>query len=158
VGKQSVVAGARQVPAPLQSGVPDSMPFWQKLAPHAKACVGKAHADRFVPLHAPAHAPVPTHAGRPARGAPELATHVPALPASSHASHCPEHAVSQHSPPTQKPLAHCDNRLQGVPGASLGTQTPAEQYSAVAQSVSATQPPAQITSPGSQPLAPQSCC
>jgi hypothetical protein len=70
-------------------------------------------AVRSTPLHVPPQMASPPHAGRlvplAACGASRFGTgeHVPALFVTSHASHCPLHAWSQHTPSTQYPLVHC---------------------------------------------------
>jgi hypothetical protein len=65
---------------------------------------GSPHLVRSEPLHCALHAPVPTHAVRVPRGAPLTAMHVPTLPATLHASHCPVHSVSQHTPSAHFPV------------------------------------------------------
>jgi hypothetical protein len=81
------------------------VPTWQ---PAAVQVVGLVHVSRLTPLHVPAHEPVPVHAARGITGVPVTALHVPTRPGSAHASHCPLHAVSQHTPSTQLPERHCE--------------------------------------------------
>jgi hypothetical protein len=57
----------------------------------------------------------PAHAGRVPCGLPEIGEQVPVAVGTSHASHCPVHAVLQHTPSTQKPLAHESFVVHGVP-------------------------------------------
>jgi hypothetical protein len=71
--------------------------------------------------------PSAAQAARVPWGAPEAAVQVPALPATSQASHCPLQEVSQQKPSTHWPVAHSLAAPQAVPWASLGTQAPEEQ-------------------------------
>lgn len=62
----------------------------QLAAAHTVEMPGYApHAVRFEPSHCALQAPEPPHAVRAPCGGPETATHVPALPPTSHASHSP---------------------------------------------------------------------
>jgi hypothetical protein len=73
---------------------------------HSVVESGYAHAFRSVPPQLPTHfVPAPPHAGLPLRGVPVIGMHVPTE--TLHASHCPWHAVSQHTPSTQWPDWHC---------------------------------------------------
>jgi hypothetical protein len=78
-------------------------PSWQYAVPHDVAEPGTVHAVRLEPLQKPPQAPVPAQAGRPARGMPWIATHVPIEPAWLHDSHWPVQAVLQQTPSTQCP-------------------------------------------------------
>ncbi len=63
----------------------------------------------FLPSHVAPQAvppPVPPHADRVPWGDPMTALHLPTEPLTSHAWHCPAHAVSQHTPSTQLPEPH----------------------------------------------------
>ena len=57
----------------------------------------------------------PTHAALVPCGFPEIGEQLPVAVARSHASHCPEHALLQQTPSTQKPLAHESFEVQAVP-------------------------------------------
>jgi hypothetical protein len=78
-----------------------------QLDPHGVPLV-YAQAVLFAPSHVPSHAvPAPLHAPCAPCGAPVIVLHVPIDPATSHASHCPVHAVAQQMSSTQKPpFAH----------------------------------------------------
>jgi hypothetical protein len=129
-------------------------PLAQKSTPHTVDEEGIEHAARVVPSHTPPQTPAAAHAARPPRGLPLTGLHTPAL---SHASHWPVHAVSQHTPSTQLPFAHCEAAPQAAPPARFATQMPPEQNSAAAQSVSAVQLPSQRVPAIRQPTAPQLC-
>jgi hypothetical protein len=67
------------------------------------------HAVRVEPSHlvfAQSFASSMSHAGRTPWGLPVAGVHVPSLPFTSQASHCPSQARSQHTPSTQWPEAH----------------------------------------------------
>jgi hypothetical protein len=103
--------GAAQVPAPSQrelaiQSVPSHFAGAQVTALSA---MKPTHLVGSVALHvlAAQAAPAPSsHAVRAPWGAPFTGMHLPTLPSTSHASHCPSHAVSQHTPSTQLPLPH----------------------------------------------------
>jgi hypothetical protein len=59
-------------------------------------------------------APLPPHAERAPCGMPSTAVHLPTLPPTSQAWHCPPHALSQHTPSTQLPEPHSALDAQGV--------------------------------------------
>jgi hypothetical protein len=90
--------------------------------------VGKVQALVFPPLHSPAQRPASpiSHAVRDPRGAPFTGTHCPGLPGSSHASHCPSHAVAQQTPSTQLPVMHSSAVVHLLPFASPPMHTPTE--------------------------------
>jgi hypothetical protein len=96
-------------PAPLHAlGV--SVPPSHAGLPQGVVLVGKTHADAppFGLHDAPQAVPAPasSHCGREPCGAPFTTVHVPTDPVTSHAWHCCEHALSQHTPSTQLPLRH----------------------------------------------------
>jgi hypothetical protein len=103
-GAHGVVTALMQLPAPSQLADAVCVPAAQLAGEHCE--VGKVHAVVSVPLQLPAHTPVPPHAVRPPTGAPVTGEQVPTLPARLHAAHCSVHALLQHTPSTQKPLAH----------------------------------------------------
>src|SRR3954469_1819205 len=80
---------------------------------------GKLHATPLVPSQNPPQVPEPAHAGRPLRGAPGTAMHVPREPAWSHDWHCPLQAESQQTPSTQLAFAHWLFVAHGAPFGSL---------------------------------------
>jgi|HubBroStandDraft_6_1064221.scaffolds.fasta_scaffold483576_2 hypothetical protein len=64
------------------------------------------HSFTLAPSHAPPHVvPAPAQALRDPCGAPVTGAQVPPVP-TSHAWHCPPHAVLQQTPSTQTPLEH----------------------------------------------------
>ena len=83
---------------------------------------------RFCPSQAPAQGgPSTSHAVRVPWGAPATAVQVPTALATSHASHCPLHAVLQHTWSAQWPEPHCESPAHAAPALSFATHTPAEQ-------------------------------
>jgi hypothetical protein len=65
---------------------------------------GAPQASAFEPSHLAWHAPLPAHFGRAPRGSPATGAHVPRLPGTSHAWHCPAQVELQQTPSTQRPL------------------------------------------------------
>src|SRR5439155_10401131 len=88
-----------------------------------------------VPLahRSPAAAASGPHA-RPPCGAPTTGVHVPTCPPTSHASHDPEQATSQHTPSAQCPLAHAASEAHVCASLRWPTQAPPEQKASLAQS------------------------
>jgi hypothetical protein len=91
-GAHWTVIGAGQEPDPLQRAANIAVPFAHEASLQAtSAPTSPTHAVVVTPSHAPAlHAFVPVaarHAGRPLRGAPETALHLPMAPARLHAAH-----------------------------------------------------------------------
>jgi len=78
------------------------------------------HALRVVPSHVAWHSPVPPHAGRLPTGGLNAATALQ-LPAASQRSHCPSHAVVQHTPSAQCPEPQLDSvpDVHALPSGSL---------------------------------------
>jgi hypothetical protein len=99
----------------LQVAARYDTPPLQVAAAHCVSSPGYVHAAPSVPLHCPVQLPSPAQAGLEPRGAPETGAHRPSLPATSHASHCPEHAVWQQKPSTQNPLPQAASLLQADP-------------------------------------------
>ena len=77
-------------------------------------------------------------AARVPRGWPPTVLHVPILPSSAHPWHWPVHALSQHTPSTQKVLAHWLPTVQLSPLLSLDVHVPDAQRSPVMHSLSTT--------------------
>src|SRR5438128_506911 len=69
------------------------------------------------------------------------------LPLTSQAWHCPVHAVSQHTPSTQRLVAHWLERPQACPLPYFATQMPAAQKLPAWQSLSTVQSPLQPEGP-----------
>src|SRR5262249_41280433 len=100
--------------------------------------VGYAHAVRLAPSHAPPQTalPAPLHAARCVPcGCPVTGVHVPAT--TSHASHCPPHAPSQHTPSVQWPLAQSCPELQVVPFGAAAASTNASATASIGASIAA---------------------
>jgi hypothetical protein len=97
-----------------------------------------AHVERSTPSQLAAlHTFPPTaprHGGRPARGAPETAMHIPDFPGSLHASHGPVHAPSQQTPSAQKPEAQSEALVHVF--ARMGLQTPVPSHAFMPAQVS----------------------
>lgn len=112
-----------------------------QLAPHEVVAPAYEHVDAFVPSHAPAQglppssAPPPRHAARVPCGAPVTVVHVPMLPPTSHAWHCPVHPVLQHTPSMHTPLAHWLLVSHEVPLAAVVPHVPRLHVAGDAQSV-----------------------
>jgi hypothetical protein len=136
---------AGQCPEPSQNEAAEATAFEQDAARHWLAPVGYAQAVRDDPSQEPPQAdPSVAHAVRPPRGSPTTAPQTPALPATLQASHWPLQAVSQQTPSTQLPLAHCAALPQLAPAASREVQTPPEHQSPPLQSALVTQSPLQL--------------
>jgi hypothetical protein len=90
---------------------------------------GYTQTSRVVPSQVPLHAdPSVEHPILGACGAAfTTGEHTPVLPATLHASHCPEQRPSQHTLSTQKPVTHCPSEEQPFPLATSGTHFPPEQ-------------------------------
>jgi hypothetical protein len=97
------------------------------------------HAETSVPLHAPAHMPVPVHGGRLPTGAPVAGEQVPAAPPTLQAAHWLVHAELQHTPSTQKPEPHWMLLVHGVPRPSRPVHALPMQVSPATQSLGAVQ-------------------
>jgi hypothetical protein len=97
-----------------------------------------SHDARVFPSHCAAEhgslAEPVGHAPRDPCGIPATGVHVPGLPATSHASHWPVHAPSQHTPSTQKRLAHAAFDPHAVPGGLVPWHVALEQKAPLAQS------------------------
>jgi hypothetical protein len=102
-----------------------------------------------VPSHVGPHSVgVAAHAVRLPCGAPRTGLHFPTFPGTSHAAHCPLHALSQHTESTQNPLAHSelvvhDTALRFVqtPGLALPAHVdPAPQLATAQQTPSVQNP------------------
>lgn len=74
-----------------------------------------------------------------------IVAHVPTLPGTSHASHCPPHARSQQKPSTQLLEAHCAGTAHAAPCGNFGRHTPAEQKFPTAQFASTPHPAEQVS-------------
>jgi hypothetical protein len=117
---------AAQPPVPLQNEVAVNVAPVQLAAVQIVDVPGGApHAVRDDPSHFAWHAPVPVHAVRDPCGVPERTwVQVPSLPETSHASHCPVHALLQHRPSTQCPLPHSESAAHVAPSGLLHVPSP----------------------------------
>jgi hypothetical protein len=95
----------------------------------------QATASAARQLPAPLHTLVPVHEGGSCWKA-GVARHVPTLPAMLQAWQVPAHALLQHTPSTQLPLAHSFPAPQVTLLVFLAAHDPAEQYLPAAQSAS----------------------
>jgi hypothetical protein len=100
-----------------------------QLAPRqAVSPAGYAHDTALVPSQTPPQAlPSEVQACRAPCGAPTTLVHCPSEPGTSHASHCPLHALVQHTPSTHGPEAHWFDPLHATPGPAFAVHTPAAQ-------------------------------
>ncbi len=123
-GAHWTVAAVGQFPMPSQLDESVSTPFVQLACTHVTEEPTYPVQDvRVLPSHWAAwHGSVAGgtgHAGRLPCGLPTTGVHVPVLPATSHASHSPVHALSQQTPSTQNPLTHAPFDPQDSPGVSV---------------------------------------
>jgi hypothetical protein len=103
-------------PAPLHVRAGVKEPAVQLAGAQPVVDVGKGpHDVRVAPSHCASHPPDPAHGVRVPRGAPETAMHVPTLPPTLQASHCPMHAVLQHVPSAEFPLRQAAPLVEGWP-------------------------------------------
>lgn len=69
----------------------------------------------------------------------------PGAAGESHTSHAPVHAVSQHPPATQKPVAHSEAVVHSAPGEERGRQLPeGAQYEVLTHWLESVQPSGQL--------------
>jgi hypothetical protein len=104
---------------------------------HVARCVpSQVAAEHGLPLVAP------EHAARAPWGSPEIGTHVPSPPLTSHASHCPAHGALQQNPSTQsKPDAQASGCEHADPCGSCGVHVPFLQYAPAPHCVVLVHPP-----------------
>ncbi len=128
-----VLGTSLHFPTPSQELTCVSTPPLQPSALHlVTAAGGKTQSARLLPSQCrpqspPTTPPLQTALG--ARGAPTTATHVPALPVSLQASHCPAQGLSQQTESTQLSEAHSLALVHAAPFAFLATQVPEDpQY------------------------------
>jgi hypothetical protein len=112
-GKHAFASEALQAPNPSQTGA----------------------GVKVVALHASS-----PHLARAPWGGPTTAVQVPALPATSHASHWPSQALSQHTPSIHSVLMHSLPPPHAVPAAFLATHLPPPQKNPLAHSPSPVHP------------------
>jgi hypothetical protein len=110
------------LPLPSQFAASVATSFEQLAARHGFAADGYVHVAVVVPLQVPLQAvPSATHAARGDTGGPATGEHVPFVAGRLQASHCPEQALSQQTPSTHRPEAHCPEFAQALPsGRSVG--------------------------------------
>src|SRR5205085_9088926 len=124
------------------------MPELQDGSRHVVPLPGYVQAAGWIPSQVPAQTePSEAQAVRALRGPPATGVQVPALPLSAQASHWLLQAVSQQTPSTQCCDPHWFAPPQVWPGASSGTQTPAEHQVPLEQSESALQLPVHAVGP-----------
>jgi hypothetical protein len=106
-GVQSCVCSAGHDPAPSQDAESVAVVPAQEAARQDTELPGKVQDAVCVPSQLPAQR-VPSEAQGPRVpcGAPEAGEHVPSLPETSQASHCPPQARSQQYPSTHGPALH----------------------------------------------------
>jgi hypothetical protein len=101
-----------QSPLPLQTDAVVILPLVQIAAAQTVVLSGKVQVLPSEPSHWAWQAPVPPQGVRGLSGLPLMALHLPTEPASSHDSHWPSQALSQHTPSTQYPVEHSAADLQ----------------------------------------------
>jgi hypothetical protein len=123
-----VAASGAQVPVPSHALV---MSCWslQEVLPHVvpPAAYWQACCPPLAVQVAPHIVPAPVHAARCPCGSPFTCEHRPCVAATSHAWHCPVHAVLQQKPSTQKPVSHWSPAVQAAPIAALSEHEPDTQ-------------------------------
>jgi hypothetical protein len=136
-------------PSPSQVAAAVDVPFWHLGSAHTVKLPGIAQAAAWVPSQNPAHLSVPEHWVRFPCGlsCAAIGEQVPSFPfesGTSQASHWPSQALSQHTPSTQTPVAHCPPAEHAFPASNLGVHTPEAQKVVLSeQSVSTLQLPSQ---------------
>ena len=149
-GAQSFVSGVGQLPLPSQAAASVATPFAQLACTHVTdEPTNPVHDVRVLPSHCAAlhglSAEPFGHAARVPCGAPATGVHVPSLPSTSHASHCPVHAPLQQTPSTQKPLTHAPFEPHAWPASSVPWHWPFVQNAPAAQSLVPLQPEGQMS-------------
>jgi hypothetical protein len=110
-GEHGIPTAAAHVPVPVHDPARVAMPALHDAARQDVVDPAKPlHVSRVAPSHASARQTsadeVAGHGERPCAGGPRTAWHMPGDAASAHASHCPVHAVLQHTPSAQNVDAH----------------------------------------------------
>ena len=122
-----IVAGAAQLPAPLQPARGVNVAPEQLAARQVTSSPAYVHAVAEAAVHEPAQAPLPAQAARAPCGGPVVTcVHVPIDVPTSQALHRSAHASLQQTESTQCCEAHSDDCAQGDP-LFLGPQDPAVQ-------------------------------
>jgi hypothetical protein len=130
-GAHAAVTAAEHVPFPSHDAASVATSSMQDASRHdTEVSARAAHRLPSLPSQLEAsHALEPfAHAGRTPCGVPFTATHLPTLPATSQAWHCPPHRDSQHTPSTQLPDPHSPSAAHASP--SIFAQRPADVGSA----------------------------
>ena len=147
-GAQETSCSAGQEPVPSHEAASTATPELHDGSRQVVPLPGYAQAAGWVPSQVPAQTePSEAQAVRALRGPPTTGVQVPALPLSAQASHWLVQAVSQQTPSTQCCDPHWFAPPQVWPGASSGTQTPAEHQVPLEQSESALQLPVHAVGP-----------
>ena len=150
-GLQGVTAPDLHRPNPSHA-YPVCVPFEHVLVPQLVPLGYSLQADE-MPLHTPFFPhPVDPSSGHSFCGSrlPMMSPQVPSVPSpfntAVQASQIPAHAVLQHTPSTQLPLAHCDARVHSAPTgwSALQVLVPVSQYDVATHSVSDVQVVAQL--------------
>jgi hypothetical protein len=114
-----------QAPEPSQNSARVATAPVHDGARHCVLWPGTAQAVRWTPSQLPSH-PVafPTHAARGVTGFPFTGEHVPTLPVTLHASHCPVQSSLQQTPSTQKLERHWLFDVHETPGLTFVVHFP----------------------------------
>ena len=112
-----VAASGAQVPVPSHAPVTTSWSLLHEVLPHVvpEAAYWQACSPPLAVHVAPHAVPAPAHAARWPCGSPFTCEHRPWAAATSHAWHCPVHAVLQQKPSTQKPVSHWSPAAHAAP-------------------------------------------
>jgi hypothetical protein len=139
-GRHDCSIGSGQRPSPEQTLASVATFAVQLAALHWTLFPGYAQLEPSLPLQVPLQAePSLVQAVRAPCGKPVTGVQTPSLPWTSHASHCPVHALLQQKPSTQTSAMHALPPGQGAPWPPFGTQMPAEQKLSRSQSLSTAQ-------------------
>lgn len=153
-GVQGFGSGSAQPPFPSQLPC-----FWKRLSAVQASAPHEVVAPFWNPVHLSRVAPSQlrlaqssvlrlSQAAREPRGAPVAGVHLPSLPMRAQASHCPSQGVSQHTPSTQRPLAHSSSLVQVTP--LRLRHVPATLLGAAAQALPSPQPATEQHTPSAQ--------
>jgi hypothetical protein len=125
-----LAASGAQVPVPSHAPVTISWSL-HEVVPHVvpDAAYWQVCCPPLAVQVAPHAAPAPAHAFRWPCGSPFTCEHRPCVAATSHAWHCPVHAVLQQTPSTQKPVMHWSPAVQAAPFSPVLEHNPSTQWS-----------------------------
>lgn len=137
---QRSVHGESQHTPSTQFPLAHSLPLVQRWNPAATVGVAPQFGAGASATASVGGAPS-VEASAPASEHPGTLVHTPTEPGTLHDEHASEHAVVQHTPPSQKPVAHASGEEQGSPcffrfaHAPASQNMPETQSAAVAQEV-----------------------